>query len=204
MAPRKEKRSVRTTFDRSFYDRYYERSATAVVKAEEVQRLAKFVHSYLEFLGVEVKSILDVGCGVGLWQRALGEIDRRVEYIGIDTSEYLCEKYGWTCSSIVDFKSRRKFDLVICQDMLQYLNNAEVKGSIHRITRLSRGALYVEVPTREDFDEETLDVSRTDQFIHVRSVKWYRRILARHFTSAGGGVFLPNRSRTTLLALERG
>ena len=59
------------------------------------------------------------------------------------------------------------------------------------------------LPTREDFAEGTLDRRRTDRRIHVRSVRWYRGRLRRHFVGAGGGVFLPRRARSTLLALER-
>lgn len=107
---------VRRTFDSDFFHRYYFDPATAVLVEDQMVRRARFVLSYLDFLGIEVASVLDVGCGVGLWRRTLRRTDRR---------------------------------------------------------------------------------------IHVRSVRWYRGRLRRHFVGAGGGVFLPRRARSTLLALER-
>ena len=199
----RQKRPVRRTFDKAFYDRYYEKPATAVVLSEEVERLAKFILSYLDFVGVEVGTVLDAGCGLGMWKKALRKLDRRIDYTGIEVSEYLCDRFGWKHSSIADFKSRRKFDLVICQDVFQYLTRNEVLESVERVSRLCREALYVDVPTREDFEGGTLDLQKSDRNVHVRSVAWYRRILERHFTNAGGGLFIPRRSRTRLLALER-
>lgn len=196
-------RLVRRDFDRAFFRRYYHDASTAVVHFGEAVRRARFVLAYLDFLGVEVRSVLDAGCGVGLWRRALRRIGRTVDYTGIDTSEYLCRRYGWTRASITEFRSRRKFDLVVCQDMLQYLDGGEVRLAVDRIARLCRGACYIEVPTREDFAERTLDLVRTDRRIHLRGLRYYRRLLAAHFVAAGGGVFLPRRTRTTILALER-
>jgi len=198
-----KKRPVRQEFDQRFFERYYLDDATAVVLTEEVRRLAKFVMAYLDFMGIEVETVLDAACGVGHWKRALRRINGRIEYKGIDASEFLCHEYGWQQSTIAGFRSRHKFDLVICQDVLQYLDGKEVRASVDNLARLCRGALYVDVPTREDFTEKTLELSNTDRDIHVRSVRWYRRILGKHFTSAGGGVFVPNRDRATLLALER-
>ncbi|MDH3197081.1 MAG: class I SAM-dependent methyltransferase [Candidatus Krumholzibacteria bacterium] len=197
-------RLVRRDFDRAFFRRYYHDASTAVVHLGEAQRRVRFVLAYLDFLGVEVKSVLDAGCGVGLWRRALRRIDRSIAYTGIDTSEYLCRRYGWTRASITEFRSRRKFDLVVCQDMLQYLDGDELRLAVDRVARLCRGACYVEVPTREDFAERTLDLVRTDRRIHLRGVRFYRRLLAEHFIAAGGGIFLPRNARTTILALERG
>jgi len=195
---------VRRSFDRAFFKRYYHDASTAVAHSGEALRRARFVLAYLDFLCVEVGSVLDAGCGVGLWRRALRRINPSIEYTGIDTSEYLCARYGWTRASITEFRSRRKFDLVICQDMLQYLGGGEVRRAVDNLARLCRGGCYVDVPTREDVAERTLNLARTDRRIHLRSVRFYRRLLDAHFIAAGGGLFIPRRARATILALERG
>lgn len=197
------KRPIRRTFDKAFYDRFYERPATAVVRTEEIERLAKFILSYLEFIGIEVGTVLDAGCGMGMWRKALRKRHRNIEYTGIEVSEYLCDRFGWQYSTIEGFKSRRKFDLIICQDVFQYLNRNEVIRSVERLSQLCREALYVDVPTREDFNGGTLNLSKSDRNVYVRSVGWYRRVLDEHFVNAGGGLFISRRSRTRLLALER-
>jgi len=193
----------RRSFDREFFDRYYRTSATAVISAQDVYRRARFVTSYLAHLQVEVHSVLDVGCGTGLWKRALRRVDRSIAYTGVDPSEYLCRSYGWIRGSVVDLPPRRRFDLVVCQDVMQYLSAREVDRGLAAIARSCRGALYVDVPTRDDIDAKLLDMRKTDRRIHVRSAAWYRRRLEKHFANAGGGVFVSPRAKAVLLSLER-
>jgi len=194
---------IRNQFDRAFFDRYYERASTAVTSADDVYRRARFVLAYLDHLQVTVRSVLDAGCGTGLWKRALRRVDRDVSYTGIDPSEYLCRRYGWTRSAIADYAPRRKFDLVVCQDVLQYVDDAGVRRSIAAMSRVCAGALYFDAPTSDDIDDELLDMKRTDRAIHVRSADWYRRLLRREFVNAGGGVFVKKDARAVILALER-
>ena len=111
---------------------------------------------------------------------------------------------GWEQSTIVDFKTRRKFDLVICQDVMQYVNDKESVQSIRKLSRVCRGALYFDVPTVEDIRDAFLDEARTDREIYLRGARWYRTQLSKYFISAGGGVFVPKQSDTVVLALERG
>jgi SAM-dependent methyltransferase len=198
-----EKRAVRRRFDKRFYDRYYPRRASAVSTARGVERLSAFVLAYLEFLGIPVRSVLDVGCGVGLWGRALGKHTRRISYVGIDSSEYLSRRYGWVCGSIVDYAPRRKFDLIVCQDVLQYLDDQSARAAIDNMAWLCRGGLYVYVPTAEDFRNGALDMANTDTRIHARGARWYRRRLDAHFRSVGGGVFISGNSPSVLLELEK-
>ena len=204
MSRKKNTQAVRRDFDKDFFDRYYRERSTAVVSTDEIDRLVRFVVSYLDHLRVPVNSVLDAGCGMGYWQNSLMRMGRRVDYTGIDVSEYLCRRYGWRRTTIAEFKSRSKFDLVVCQDVLQYVDDDEVRKSIVNMGRLCRGALYFDVPTKEDITDGALDLTRTDKKIYVRGAGWYKRLLERHFFSAGGGVFIPRESETVVLALERG
>jgi SAM-dependent methyltransferase len=197
-------RDVRREFDRAFFRRYYKTGSTAVISSDEVERRARFVLAYLAHLRIGVRSVLDAGCGTGMWKRALHRLDRSISYTGIEGSEYLCQRYGWIHGSIADFATRRRYDLVVCQDVMQYVDARDVERAIEVMARACRGALYFDVPTRDDIEDGLLDLRRTDRRIHVRSALWYRRRLRKHFVSAGGGVFLPRDSRTVLLALERG
>jgi len=193
---------IRRSFDRSFFQRFYASRTTAVTSASEVYRRARFVLSYLAHLQVDVRTVLDAGCGTGLWRRALRRLDRDIEYVGVDPSDYLCERYGWTRSTIADFRSRRRFDLVVCQDVLQYVGAADARRSVDAMARACRSALYFDVPTSDDIDDGLLDMRRTDRAIHVRSAAWYRRALRPHFVNAGGGVFIKRGAPAVLLALE--
>jgi len=198
------KKPVRHEFDRAFFRRFYEDTSTLVISEDDVFKRVCFVLSYLAHLQVPVATVLDAGCGTGLWLRALRRIDRSIGYLGIDPSEYLCEKYGWLQSSVADFRSRKKFDLVVCQDVMQYMPADEVERSFAAIAAVCRGALYFDVPTTDDIRSGLLDMKKTDRSIHVRSAAWYRVRLAEHFENAGGGVFVSPRAQAVLLALERG
>jgi len=195
---------VRKDFDHAFFARFYDDASTSVISEDDVFRRTCFVLTYLSHLQVPVHRVLDAGCGTGLWKRALRRIDRAIEYTGVDPSEYMCRKHGWIQSSVADFKSRRKFDLVVCQDVMQYMSNDEAERSIDAIAAVCRGAFYFDVPTRDDIDDGYLDMRKTDRNIHVRSAAWYRQRLKKHFVNAGGGVFVSARSRAIVLALERG
>lgn len=200
----KHKHPARREFDRDFFKRYYHDAATSVVSAEDIFKRACFVIAYLSHLQVPVETVLDAGCGVGLWKRALHDIDPAIEYLGIDPSGYLCEKYGWFQSSVADFRSRKKFDLVVCQDVMQYMSVDEVDRSFAAMARVCSGALYFDVPTTDDIGDKLLDMKKTDKKINVRSAAWYRKRLAKDFENAGGGVFVAKSANAVLLALERG
>ena len=58
----------KSLFDEAYYQRYYFNKKTSVVDPEHVQRLGAFVCSYLQFIRVPVRRVLDVGCGIGLWR----------------------------------------------------------------------------------------------------------------------------------------
>ncbi|MEE8041202.1 MAG: hypothetical protein V3T15_00245, partial [Pseudomonadales bacterium] len=59
-------------FDRAYYQRYYRNPVTRAVTPQEFARLAEFVAAYLRYLDIDVRRILDIGCGTGSLLRALG------------------------------------------------------------------------------------------------------------------------------------
>lgn len=190
-------------FGAAFYERFYRDARTCVASQAETLKLAQLVHAYLRYLGVPVRSILDAGCGLGYWRAAAAKLWPRARYTGIEVSAYLCDRHGWTRASIVDYAPGRRFDLVVCQSVLQYLDARDAARAIDNLATLARGAVYIEAPTREDW-VQTCDRSRTDGDVHLRPADWYRRRLSRHFLAAGGGIFVPKDGKAVLYALERG
>jgi O-methyltransferase involved in polyketide biosynthesis len=103
----------------------------------------------------------------------------------------------------VDYSSARPFDLVICQGVLQYLDDRSAARALENLGKLSRGALYLEALTQEDWDE-VCDRRYTDGDVYLRPASFYRKRLGRDFRSAGGGLYLHRESPALLYALERG
>jgi len=190
-------------FDRAYYRRFYEDPKTRVSDAAQVAKLGDFVCSYLEYLELPVRRILDVGCGVGHWRGVLRRHFPSARYQGVEFSAYLCERYGWEQGSVVDYRAKQPFDLVVCQGVLPYLDAKSAKAAMDNLGTLCRGALYLEAVTQEDWDEGVLDKRRTDNGMQLRPARFYRRGLAEHFVPMGGGVWLSRRARVPTYALER-
>jgi hypothetical protein len=151
---------------------------------------------------VPVRTILDMGCGTGLLLRALARTFPKAVISGVEFSEYLCETYGWQHGSVTDVDAGDGADLVVCNDVLGYLNDADCAQALGNLARHTRSALYLGVLTREDLT--LCDPNRTDQAQTARPVAWYRRRLARDFLPVGGGLFLRKPVDVTIWHLERG
>ena len=192
----------RSHFDKPYYDHFYGRSLHLASDRRSDDLLGDFVCAYLKYLEQPVRSVVDIGCGFGGWKPVIAKHFPKARYTGVEISEYLCEKYRWKHGSVVNFRSPKPFDLVICKDTLQYLPPKDAEAAINNLARLCRGALYLSLLTKEDW-EDNCDQARTDADVYKRSGDWYRKILRRRFTNVGGGLFLSSRSPAIPWALEK-
>lgn len=192
---------MRERFDKAYYDRFYRDPRTRAVTPAAARRQAAFVAAYLRYLDVPVRRILDIGCGTGLTLRALKRQYPRARIRGVEVSDYLCERYGWEPGSVVDYAPGQPFDLVVCSDVLAYLNDRDCGRAIDNLARLSRGAVYLSVITADD--AELFDPDRTDSRQQLRPAAWYRRRLNRHFVNVGGGLYLKEPAEVVVWHLER-
>ena len=112
-------------FDRAYYQRFYVDPRTAVTNRAEMNARGRLIAAMADHLGLAVRSILDAGCGVGLLRAPLKRGLPRASYTGLEVSEYLCRRHGWIHGGIQDFTRKVQYDLVICYDVLQYLDAAQ-------------------------------------------------------------------------------
>jgi len=189
-------------FDEAYYQRFYFDKKTSVIDPAHAQRLGAFVCSYLAYLRVPVRRVLDVGCGIGLWREPVAQHFPGASYQGVEFSEYLCQRYGWTQGSVVDYRAEEPFDLVICQGVLPYLSPADLKLALANLGRLSRGGLYIEAVAREDYERDIIDEDLTDPRLFRHRAELYRRGLQPAFKELGGGVWLSRRAELPLFELE--
>lgn len=189
-------------FDASFYRRFYLDPRTRVVTPAEMARRADLVAAFVRHGELRVRTILDLGCGLGLMRAQLLRHFPRARYTGVEASGYLCERYGWQQASAASFEAKRPFDLVVCYDVLQYLSAREAAAAIRNLARLCAGVLHFGVLTREDW-ELYCDKRTTDRNVHIRPGNWYRRRLAPAFINAGSGMFVRRGAPVHLWELDQ-
>ena len=124
-------------------------------------------------------------------------------YQGVEFSPYLCERFGWQQGSVVDYAASEPFDFVICQGVLPYLSPPDLKAALYNLGRLSRGALYIEAVSREDYERDIIDEDITDNRVFRHRADLYRRGLQEGAIELGGGVWLSRKAEVPLFALEQ-
>jgi len=188
-------------FDAEFFRRFYLDPESAVASREDMDARGRLIAAFARYMEVPVRRILDAGCGLGLLRRSLVRALPGARYTGLEASPYLCRKYGWIEGSLADWRSRRPFDLVICYDVLQYLDDRAAARALVNLGRLCRGILYFSALTREDWLHHC-DKRRTDRDVRLRPAAWYRRRLARAFRESGAGLWVRKGVPATMWSLE--
>ncbi len=198
-----EARALSARFNRDYYRQFYLDGRSAVTSRAEMRARARLIAAYVEHIGCPVSRVLDAGCGLGLLRAPLQRLLPKAEYTGLEVSEYLCERYGWTQGSLIDWRSRKPFELVICYDVLQYLDDRAAARAIANLARLCRGVLYITALTKLDW-LENCDQRRTDPDVHLRTGDWYRRRLLKSFRPVGAGLWIRRGAPLVTWEMESG
>ncbi len=193
--------SPRDHFDEAYFHRYYEDPITRVQGPEEVGRLARAVCAFAAYWGLPLEDALDVGAGPGLWREALEREAPGIRYTGVDVSPVACKKYGHQLRDISRWRDRHRYDLLVCQGVLQYLDDEAAEAAIENLGAMASGLLYLEVLTRRDV-QEVADLERSDTQVKLRAGSWYRQRLKRDFLTLGCGLFCARRAGALLYELE--
>lgn len=189
-------------FDEDYYRRLYDDPVTRVYGAEQIAHLAGAITGMLDWFRAPLVDVLDAGAGTGLWGEWLRAHRPAVRVRSIDVSEHACRVYGHEQRDIATWHDpAAHYDLILCQGVLGYLDDAACAAAIENLAAMSRGFLYVHVPTEED--RRILDTERSDTAIHMRPARFYQGLLDNYFVRVGCGLWLHHASRVELFALER-
>ena len=168
-------------YDRDYFDKWYRSRSHRVHDLSEVRRKVTLAVTTAEyFLRRPIESVLDVGCGEGAWFTHLRVIRRKAHYTGIEASEYAVERFGTERNIrkgvFGDLRSvRGTYDLVVCSDVLHYIEEPELERGLPELARVTEGLAFIEVLTSED------EIVGDLQGLIRRRAAWYRR----HFSNAG-------------------
>ena len=188
-------------FDQAYYQRFYHDPRTAVTSRVEMRDRAALIAACVRHLGLPVRRILDAGCGVGLLRAPLLRRLPGSQYVGLEVSAYLCQRYGWQLGTLQTLRTRERYELVICYDVMQYLSAADARKSIAKLAKVCRGALYFGALTSGDW-QHSCDQARTDRVAKLRSAAWYRRELKQYFRALGCGMWVRDGAPVTYWDLD--
>jgi hypothetical protein len=174
-------------FSADYYRRYYLNPSTAVMTREMQRDEVSFVLAFCRHAGLEIRRFADVGAGTGWWAREFAR--RRPDCRHIETydaSDAAARLYGHMRLDIQKLKGP-ECDLVVCRDVLRYLDDDSAGTAIERLAKKCRGALYLHVITSDD----EIDEDASDMAGFFRTTAWYRKRLgAAGFTDCGMGLFV--------------
>ena len=124
--------------------------------------------------------MVDIGCGEAPWCPVLRSLRKDIRYVGIESSDYALERYGRTrnirrgsLAELASMRLPRSVDLVVCADVLQYVETREIERGLKAIARMLGGIAYIETFTTADAMEGDRDRW------HDRSAADYRKLFRR-------------------------
>lgn len=166
-------------YDKAYFDRWYRGSEPPVGTEADLRRaVALAVAATESVIARPVESVLDVGCGEARWQPVVMELRPEAAYLGIDSSDYAVERFGESRNirhgrfgELEYHVFDEPFDLVICSDVLHYLEEAEILEGIDALADRTGGVAVIDIFTEEDDPEG----DRVD--FRLRPAGWYRSVL---------------------------
>jgi SAM-dependent methyltransferase len=192
-------------YDRDYFDKWYRNPRHAVASREGLRRKAALALAAAEYyLGHEVRNVLDVGCGEGVWRAPLLALRPQIQYLGLDSSEYAVERYGRsrnirlaTFGQLGELRFDTAFDLIVCSDVLHYVRTAELKRGLRGIAEMLDGVAFLELFTASDAPD-----GDKHGFI-ARTPRWYLSAFAEAgLIACGSHCYVGPRLKGCVAALE--
>jgi len=194
-------------YDSRYFEKWYRHPRHAVGSRAELKRKVAMVVALAEYyLARPIRTVLDVGCGEGVWRAPLRALRPSISYRGLDASEYAVARYGRSRNigyarfgQLAELRFDTRFDLIVCTDVMHYVKSAELRAGIGGIADMLEGVAFLEVFTSRD------DVTGDRVGFIARPPSWYLRAFAEHgLLACGSHSYLGPRLMKGVAALERG
>lgn len=171
------------SFDQRYFDKWYRSPRHRVRTRAGILRHAELAVAVAEYvLERPVRRVLDVGCGEALWRAALRMLRPRATYVGIESSEYVVQRFGarrnikrGSFGTLGDRDDLEQFDLVVCVDVLHYLTPPEIVCGARALGKRLNGVALLHAFARGD------DIVGDMRGLVLRPKRWY----AEAFGKAG-------------------
>jgi SAM-dependent methyltransferase len=190
-------------YDQQYFDRWYRREGFG--SKSRLDRKVRYAVAATEYLLERpIRNVLDVGCGEAPWRAALQRQRPRVDYVGVDPSEYVVERFGTsrnihlgTFGSLDELDLAGPFDLVVCADVVLYVTDRALRRGLDTIAQLLRGVAYIEIFTINDAIEGDLSL-----FQRRRPATYDRALEAAGLTRVGPHLYVGDEVFPTLADFE--
>lgn len=192
-------------YDRAYFDKWYRHPRHSVASRTELERKVSLAVATAEYyLGRRIVNVLDIGCGEGVWRAPLRRLRPSIEYLGLDSSEYVVRRYARSRNlrlgrfgDLEHLRFDRDFDLIVCSDTLHYVRTPELRRGLRGLVGMLDGVAFLELFTHEDEPE-----GDRDGFL-ARSANWYRREFhAVGLIACGTHCHIGSRLQNCVAALE--
>ena len=124
-----------------FGDNYIDRNSNKELLASNIVFFSKIFSQQQ----IKLESILEIGCNIGMNLLAIKEIFPNLHINGIDINERAIEllqksqkNFNLKCTSINNFETQEKFDLVLTKGVLIHLNPNDLNKTYEKIYNLSK------------------------------------------------------------------
>lgn len=192
-------------YDQTYFDKWYRSERHRVgSRAELARKVALAVHLTEYYLARPIRNVLDVGCGEAPWRAVLKRLRPAIEYRGLDSSEYAVARYGRTRNiglatfgQLGELRFDRRFDLIVCSDMLHYVPTRELRRGLGGFADLLEGVAFIEVFTSHD------RVGGDTRGYNARPPTWYRTAFVEAgLLPCGSHAYLSPRLMRSVAAME--
>ena len=134
-------------YDQAYFERWYRDPRYALFHHGMLPRRVQLAVAASEYLLERpIRSVLDVGCGEGRWRPLLKHVRPRIRYVGVDSSPYVVARYGkrrhlrlGRLGQLGQLGLEGCFDLIVCSDVLHYVERDELRRGLQAIARLLEG-----------------------------------------------------------------
>jgi trans-aconitate methyltransferase len=183
-------------FSKEYWDKNYSEleEMDGVANAKEH---ARYAQAFFEVEYVEVKSLIDLGFGLGAMFKQFYKAFEPLRAVGIEPSEHAYEEVmnkKWHRDGRVRFhqmdllawaqsnkKHLKNFDLGLCTSVFQYLSEEEIDLVLPVLADRLR-YLYFSVPTTLELSRQRTELDFHDTYATDRSREWYLKKLEAYFT----------------------
>jgi hypothetical protein len=203
MRPLSTKSANGLPFDKEYWDDMYAEDEESVIDGIfNAENHANYVFELFLLMEVKIRSIGDIGFGLGVLLKEFVSRFKPNRVVAIDPSEesinrLLKEKWHKKLAIAIKqstienyditYLKKNPLDLVICNSVLQYLPKNNVESAFEKLAHISK-YVYVSIPTAKDYEYMKKELNFTDPYAYSRDRKFYLKSWKNHFHAVSHNV----------------